>query len=246
MSSLPHFNARQRPWYSNAVAAGKAVWNPPYVLFTGQELAIAASQPVFDASGRLIGVAAIDVFLSHLGDMLAQLRVGKTGQSFIMESSGFLIASSTGENPSRAKTGGSGYERTRADGSSNQLTRLAAAAARGKLGPQSSLATNAQALSFDFSEKGSHYFSQVGPFRDQAGPFRSWLRSAVNWRRRRDLASPFPCRSSLEAWTSAPAASGRSSPTFWTMPSSSRNRARSSSGWALSRTPTPEGSSSFR
>ncbi len=168
-SSLPHFDARQRPWYSNAVAAGRAVWNPPYVLFTGQELAIAASQPVFDAAGRLIGVAAVDVFLSHLGDMLAQLKVGKTGQSFIMERSGFLIASSTGEDPFKEKSEGSGYERRRADGSSNQLTRLAAAAVVERLGAPGGPGIAAPALDFDFSAEGSRYFCQIGPFQDPAG-----------------------------------------------------------------------------
>jgi signal transduction histidine kinase len=91
------FNATSRPWYQNAVAAGQAVWNEAYVLFTEQDIAIAHSQPVYNSAGDLIGVVSVDIFTSHLSNFLQSLQIGQTGESYIMERSGLLIASSTNE-----------------------------------------------------------------------------------------------------------------------------------------------------
>ncbi len=99
LNMIPDFDARERPWYYTAVEEGTAIWSEAYVLFTGQDMNVTASRPVYNEHGELLGVTAVNLFISHLGDFLANLEISKTGQSFIIESSGLLIASSTGEKP---------------------------------------------------------------------------------------------------------------------------------------------------
>ncbi len=94
---VPGFDATIRPWYQNAVSAGELVWNEPYLLATGQDLAIALSMPVHDDYKQLMGVVSVDVFLSHLNHFLSNTRLGAQGKSFLMDSSGFLIATSSFE-----------------------------------------------------------------------------------------------------------------------------------------------------
>jgi len=98
LTSVPDFDAATRPWYTGALEKNGETWSKIYILFTGQEMAISASYPVYNPKKELLGVVAVDLFLSHLNDFLARLNLGQNGQSFIMEPSGFLIASSTGEN----------------------------------------------------------------------------------------------------------------------------------------------------
>ncbi|TYT73789.1 PAS domain S-box protein [Desulfobotulus mexicanus] len=91
---IPAFDARTRPWYKNALTHGKAVWSEVYILFTGDGLALSASQPVWDNENQLLGVVSVDIFLDHVHDFLSGMQIGKTGEAFIMDRSGNLLASS--------------------------------------------------------------------------------------------------------------------------------------------------------
>lgn len=94
--SLPDFDTRTRPWYTGAVEKGDATWSDVYILSTGQDLAIAASQPVYDHDDQFIGVVSVDLFLSHIDELLKHIQIGKSGQSFLMERNGLLLATSKG------------------------------------------------------------------------------------------------------------------------------------------------------
>jgi len=97
MVVLPDFDARTRSWHARALAEGGPVYNDIYVIFTGQDMSLAVSRPVYDRQGKVLGVVSVDLFLSHLSRFLQGLRIGTTGQAFIMERSGELVASSRGK-----------------------------------------------------------------------------------------------------------------------------------------------------
>ncbi|HAX74280.1 MAG TPA: hypothetical protein DCY88_00160, partial [Cyanobacteria bacterium UBA11372] len=95
----PFYDPRTRPWYQNAVLKGKATWSPIYVWFNQAELAIDANLPVYDQKGQIIGVLDTPLKLSRIGDYLQQLKFSRSGQSFIIDRSGLLIASSGDSQP---------------------------------------------------------------------------------------------------------------------------------------------------
>lgn len=97
ISSIPNFDARTRPWYLGAAHKGGETWSDIYVLITGQELAIAASHPVYDTNGDLMGVVSVDIFLSQVSHYLESLTISQIGQVFIMEQNGELVATSINE-----------------------------------------------------------------------------------------------------------------------------------------------------
>jgi diguanylate cyclase (GGDEF)-like protein/PAS domain S-box-containing protein len=97
ISSVPNFDARTRPWYLGAVHKGGETWSNIYVPITEQDLAIAASRPVYDKNGNLLGVVSVDIFLSQVSRYLETLTISKIGQVFIMEQNGKLVATSTNE-----------------------------------------------------------------------------------------------------------------------------------------------------
>jgi len=164
LQAVPNFDARTRGWYSAAVAEAKPIWSDIYLLFSGQDMAISASRPVYDAGGRLLGVVASDLFLSQVGDFLRQLKVGTNGRCFIMERSGLLIASSADESPiafdeeERAPRRKSGQE------SSSPAIRAAVAAILDQAG-----GVQEGRVQSEFDLDGGRNFLEATPIRDEYG-----------------------------------------------------------------------------
>ncbi len=65
-------------------------------------MGIASTHPLYAANGKLTAVFATDLSLGTISKFLRTLKVGKTGQSFILErATGITIATSTPELPFR-------------------------------------------------------------------------------------------------------------------------------------------------
>lgn len=161
IDTLPFFDARERSWYLKAVERGKDVWSDIYVLFTGQDLVITLSRPVYSREEELLGVTAVNIFLSHLGDFMAGINVGSSGQSFIIEPSGLFIASSTSEAPYDPNEG-----RKYALESANPLTASAVEALNQTFGERKNIL---QDHKFDFHYQNERHFGLVAPFQDPHG-----------------------------------------------------------------------------
>ncbi|BAZ12304.1 diguanylate cyclase/phosphodiesterase with extracellular sensor [Calothrix sp. NIES-4071] len=95
---LQEYDPRVRPWYQDAVQAGKSVWSRPYPDFIRQEMKVALAQPIYDDYGKLQGVIGVDCLLTSIGEFLEDIKVGN-GKTFIIDRSGKLIAASTGKIP---------------------------------------------------------------------------------------------------------------------------------------------------
>lgn len=91
----PKYDPRVRPWYTAATEAKKATWSKVYADFTSKGLGITAAQPLYDSSGELQAVFGTDLLFSRVNEFLAKLKIGKSGQTFIVERSGALITTST-------------------------------------------------------------------------------------------------------------------------------------------------------
>ena len=83
----------------------KAIWTSIYPSFTPGTVFIAASQPIRDRNGKLLGVSAVHFLLSGLQQYLDRIKLSKTGQIFAIERSGLLVASSSQESPFRKMRG---------------------------------------------------------------------------------------------------------------------------------------------
>ncbi len=163
---VPNFDARTRPWYKAAISKGDSVWSDPYILFTGQDMAISASKPVYSDSRKLLGVVSVDLFLSHIGSFLAGIDIGKTGLSFITDHQGLLIAASTNEMIFTPKKDGELQRRLGAGESTNLVIRTAAETLTDEFGSLNKISTGTH-LEFDLN--GNKNFMHVSPFKNQTG-----------------------------------------------------------------------------
>jgi signal transduction histidine kinase len=165
-SRRAHYDPRERPWYRAAVKAGKPIWSDIYVYFTGLSTGISANYPLYDDQGRLIAVASADFTLLDIGKFLQELKVGQHGQTFIIERSGLLVATSSSEKPFRFDASAQKTEQLQAIESSNRLTEATSHYLLAHFGDLTQIDKSYQ---LDFKVENQRQFLQVMPFQDQWG-----------------------------------------------------------------------------
>jgi len=166
VSVRDNYDPRIRPWYRAGVEAGKPVWSEIYHYFGSKALVISANQPIFDGGGNLLGVASTDLTLERISEFLSTLEIGKTGQTFIMERNGLLVATSTLEETFEIEDGTEATPRIRAVNSSNPLTRATAQYLSDRFRDLGEIDGRKQLI---FRLDGGREFLQVTPITDPRG-----------------------------------------------------------------------------
>ena len=160
----PKFDPRVRPWYTAATIAKTATWSKIYADFTSQGLGITAAQPLYDASGQLQAVFGTDLLFSRVNEFLRKLKIGKSGQTFIIERSGDLVTTSTTDPVYLIK--GEETERIQAIASQNTVISLTTKYLQERFGDLSSI-QETQGLNFKIKDQ--LQFMQVTPLKDNKG-----------------------------------------------------------------------------
>jgi methyl-accepting chemotaxis protein len=88
----PGYDPRKRPWYTQAMEK-KDDFNIslPYVS-SSKDVVCSVTSKVYDPSGRVIGIAAIDFNLSGLTSYLAKLKIGQTGHVVVLSQDGLILS----------------------------------------------------------------------------------------------------------------------------------------------------------
>ncbi len=94
-SIIKNYDPRTRPFYRDAVAAGRPVWSEisPNIVTNAPQLS--TSLPIYDANQQLLGVTGVTLSMERIDDFLSTLNVGKNGKVFIIERDQKLVATST-------------------------------------------------------------------------------------------------------------------------------------------------------
>ncbi|GAB1544207.1 hypothetical protein NUACC21_68830 [Scytonema sp. NUACC21] len=164
---------KNRPWYKAAVTARKPTWSEIYPNNTLPFLIISAVRPIYNPqTGALVGVTNATLSLQQISNFLQKLKIGRSGQTYIIERSGNLVASSTGEKLYDIARKGQQERRKRrqATDSNNRLVRDSAEYLIQRFG---SLNHIQQVQQLEFFRHGKRQFLQVTPFSDGLGL--NWL-----------------------------------------------------------------------
>jgi signal transduction histidine kinase len=165
---IKNYDARSRPSYQAAVTAKKFSFSSIFTSITEPTLLISASQPIYNSQGELLGVNSTLTHISQIGDLLQNIKVGKSGQVFIIERSGLLVASSTTEEPFRLQNGKP--IRLAASQSGNAFTQASAKYLETKFTNFDQIKSLQQ---LDFSFDGKRQFLEIRPL--QGEPNVNWL-----------------------------------------------------------------------
>ncbi len=84
------FSLASRPYYV-AVTEKRTHISDPYEDFLSGLVVISITQPVFDYSGRAVGMILIDIILEDLTDFVSMCAFGNTGVNFLTDSNGTVI-----------------------------------------------------------------------------------------------------------------------------------------------------------
>jgi two-component system sensor histidine kinase ChiS len=164
ISVQDHHDTRVRPWYKNAVQAGQPIWGEIYAYAAYPTLGIPFVEPFYDQTGKVQGVLSVDLNISHVSEFLRHLEIGRSGETFIMERSGLLVASSTAKTP--FKKTDKEIRRLRARESNEPLIRSTAHYLIDYFGNLNQISHSQQ---LDFRLEGRRHFVQVHPFQDEFG-----------------------------------------------------------------------------
>jgi signal transduction histidine kinase len=96
------YDPRSESWYTEPIKAKRELWTSIYTSSgEGYEEYIAASfnAPMYDKTGKLLGVIGIDLLLTEISNFLQTLDFSPSGKVFIIEHDGMLIAHSAKEKP---------------------------------------------------------------------------------------------------------------------------------------------------
>jgi signal transduction histidine kinase len=171
-SKIPDADVRKHSGFMQAAKAGKPIWTDPYVSFLEPTLILSEMHPLKNAKGQLDAILIASLRLDYLGKYLSTLKTSKTGQVFIMERSGKLIATSSSELPFRIDS--KKRELIQAIDSTNPLTRSTAQTIKTRF-PIETLKTEQR---FNFVDNtGRSQFVRILPFSDSHGL--DWLVAVV-------------------------------------------------------------------
>lgn len=85
-------------WYTNAAnTTQKSVWSAPYYDEFAQISMVTSSAPIYDETGRLLGVATADIDLTQMQQMVLSLDVVANGRAFLIDDTGVYIADEDSE-----------------------------------------------------------------------------------------------------------------------------------------------------
>jgi HAMP domain-containing protein len=155
------YDPRIRPWYNAAKEAGKGTWSSIYPGASPPVPQITAVIPVYNETGDLHGVLAADLTLVQISNFLQELQANQPGQTFIIERSGEIVASSTNEPPYVTNE-----ERLKATASQESLIRATAQQISDNFGGFEGI--QGYAL-FIFNLKGENQYVEVSSLQDEWG-----------------------------------------------------------------------------
>ncbi|MDZ8104422.1 MAG: ATP-binding protein [Nostoc sp. DedQUE12a] len=160
------FDSRTRPWYKAAIKERKPIWSPFFRRANYSSIATSLSHPVYSDSqpGQLLGVInnLFDIQTIHI--FLKQIKIGRTGQTFIIDRSGNLVASSIIKESFAIKE--KEVEQIKAENANNSTIRATAQSLQKHLGDLSTINRSQQ---LEFMLNGDRQFVQVVPLQDGQG-----------------------------------------------------------------------------
>ncbi len=91
ISEIGVWDITTRSWYHEVMAAKDTVVTEPYIMTSTGELVTSIITPIYNSSGALSGVAALDLSLNALTEMMAAQKLGSSGFFFLMTQSGVIM-----------------------------------------------------------------------------------------------------------------------------------------------------------
>ncbi|GJD21129.1 two-component sensor histidine kinase [Rivularia sp. IAM M-261] len=160
------YNNFEESWYTEAIKADKPIWSRIYMWdsVNGNFISASAVRPIYNQQKQLLGMIGADIHLQKLSDFLRKLDIFGSGQIFIIERNGLLIANSAKQQPFISVNGKS--QRLKAVDSPDPNLKNVAQALENKYSNFQSIAT---VKDLKLKLQGKLHYINVTPWRDEYG-----------------------------------------------------------------------------
>lgn len=160
------YNNFEESWYTEAIKADKPIWSRIYMWdsVNGNFISASAVRPIYNQQKQLLGMIGADIHLQKLSDFLRKLDLFGSGQIFIIERNGLLIANSAKQQPFISVNGKS--QRLKAVDSPDPNLKNVAQALENKYSNFQSIAT---VKDLKLKLQGKLHYINVTPWRDEYG-----------------------------------------------------------------------------
>jgi PAS domain S-box-containing protein len=166
LRSLPNFHLHLPYQLPPKKTTESPTWNDIHILQTSQRPVLSTYHPIYDSQNQLLGTISVDLALDQINDFLSQITIGQTGQTFILDRAGTLIASSINPSFSRVNNNSTSPTVDKAIYSSSPLIQETTEYLSKHFG---SLATIDRSYQLDFYLESQKQFIQVTPLNNQFG-----------------------------------------------------------------------------
>lgn len=89
-TSAADWDITQRQWFE-CTKTGQSMLTEPYVDASTGQLIISAAAPIYDANGKILGVAGMDISMTQINAIMKTYTIGKTGFVMFLSGDGLLI-----------------------------------------------------------------------------------------------------------------------------------------------------------
>jgi signal transduction histidine kinase/ActR/RegA family two-component response regulator len=156
---------REESWYLDPIKSGKPVWSEIYQWEDKSEiLSISSSYPVYSQNSQIVGAIGVDLILSQIGKELRQIKLGSSGEIFILERNGLLVASSS-QSPVMRVTQQKA-DRLKAIENDDPLVKGTAKYLQSQFGEFQKVSTS---QNFSLKLNGKQHFGRIEPWKDKYG-----------------------------------------------------------------------------
>ncbi|MDC0293989.1 serine/threonine protein kinase [Mariniblastus sp.] len=90
----PDYDPRKRPWYVSVVSKHGAIWGDIYPDASGTGYLMPCNQPIYDRSGKLLGVAGLDISMDTVIDEMDIPEIAGVKETWLLDDSGRILVSS--------------------------------------------------------------------------------------------------------------------------------------------------------
>ena len=87
----PGFDPRERPWYKDALRAGRSVITEAYLSDAGDQIVCTAATPIL-IGGQTVGVAGFDISINTITNETGNVYVGQTGFLLIVDTARQIVS----------------------------------------------------------------------------------------------------------------------------------------------------------
>ncbi|PWK53202.1 methyl-accepting chemotaxis protein [Pleionea mediterranea] len=77
----------KRPWWHEAIAQDRLYLTSPQVDATDKTVSSVLQMPVYNQSGKLVGIGGVDILITTVGDLIGQIRYQDQGRAFLLNES---------------------------------------------------------------------------------------------------------------------------------------------------------------